>query len=77
MKFQYRDGFDFGHWLFQFIGNFVHLTALLLKIATFNLLWFDFELDWTIFSLKNSHKVTEWTSKLFNKLFRKPVYHNP
>lgn len=67
MKYLYKDGFRFGHWLFQFIGNFVHLFAIILKFLTLNLIWFRFELHWTIFSLKNQEKVTEWFNKLINK----------
>ena len=67
MKYVYKDGFEIGHWLFEIVGNFVHLFAIILKIFTLNLIWFDFELNWTVYSLKNADKLTNWFKSL-NKL---------
>lgn len=67
MRFIYKDKFKIGHWLFQIIGGFVRLFAIVLKILTLHLIRFDFELNWTMFALKNSWKLDDWFEKIFNK----------
>lgn len=67
MRFIYKDKFKIGHWLFQIIGGFVHLFAIVLKILTLHLIRFDLELNWTMFALKNSWKLDDWFEKIFNK----------
>jgi hypothetical protein len=65
MKYVYKDGgFDIGHWIFQFIGNFVHLFTILLKLLTLNLVWFDFEFKWLFYSLNNSDKLTNFIKNI-------------
>ena len=64
MKYLYsRDGFDLAHWVIQSIGNFVHLAERLLRILTLNLVWFDFGLDYTIWSLKATDTLRDWFIK--------------
>lgn len=65
MKYLYKDGFNFGHWFFQFFGNFVSLMEIICCILTLNLVWFDFPLQYTMYSLKNSDKLSEWFNNLF------------
>ncbi len=67
MRYLYKDGFEIGHWIFQMVGNFVHLFACVLRILTFNLIYFDFELSWVVYTLKNSANLTRWINKQLNK----------
>lgn len=67
MKYIYRKGFDIGHWILGMISIFVHLFAEILKLLTLRLFWFEFELNWTMFCLKNSDKITAWFKKMFSK----------
>ena len=67
MRFIYKDKFKIGHWLFQIIGGFVRLFAIVLKILTLHLIRFDFELNWTMLALKNSWKLDDWFEKIFHK----------
>lgn len=66
MKYIYKEKqFEIGHYIFRWVGNFVHIFAELLKILTLNLVWFDFELKWTIYSLKNADKLTKYLNNIF------------
>lgn len=66
MKYIYKEKqFEIGHYIFRWVGNLVHIFAELLKILTLNLVWFDFELNWTIYSLKNADKLTKYLNNIF------------
>lgn len=69
MRYIYKndESFDIGHYIFAWAGTFVHLFAIILKILTLNLLWFDFELNWTIYSIKNQDKLNNYIKKFFKR----------
>jgi hypothetical protein len=65
MRYIYKNGFNFGHWFFDVIGNFVTLFAIILKILSLNLVYFNFEMAWFIYSMEKSDKLTKWFNNLF------------
>jgi len=63
MRYMYKDGFNVGHWIMQIIGNFIRLGCVLFRILTFNLVYITWDLDWTIFSLKQQDKINDWLKR--------------
>lgn len=65
MKYKYANGFNFGHWLFQMAGSVIRVVEIILNLITLNLIYFEFPVNWTIYSLKNSDKINIWIKSKF------------
>ena len=70
MRYIYKhdNGFNIGHYIFAWLGTFVKLFAVILKFLTLNLVWFDFELNWIVYSLENQDKLNNYLKKFFKKV---------
>lgn len=55
--------FSIGHYIFQWLSIPVDIFDIVAKILTLNLVRFDFPLNWTIFKIKNTDRLTNYINK--------------